>query len=148
MRAASNTAHSRLSACSLLTSPLFPLVVLNRCALSYRSWVYKEAQIHGPLLLSRDVSCLFVHPRHCESKSLRQAIDRFGSRCNVDIIPIELSDEHDGQRSSDDEDECTCSECCPSSEDESESDDRDDGVCHCCGRPLSDSEVHSGDEEY
>lgn len=48
--------------------------------------VYKELQVHGEVLLQRDVTALIVHSRHKSDTDLMQEVEEFRKRCNVEVI--------------------------------------------------------------
>ena len=50
---------------------------------------YKEVQIHGPVSLSEDVACVYVHPRHAKDRSTKKHVERLCARHGLPLIWIE-----------------------------------------------------------
>ena len=63
----------------------------RRCVGSEVISEYKEVQIHGPILLSSHISCVYVHPRHKQSPSTTQELERLAARHGFPLIWIEES---------------------------------------------------------
>ena len=47
------------------------------------------SQLHGPVELQRDVSCLFVHGRHKSDKTVMKAVEEFRQRNKVEVVIME-----------------------------------------------------------